>query len=88
MDKLKDMTGVTSSGAGRQMKYPYTLTAQIRQFPFKYYYNNQIYFRYWLYGIAISFPIFVWIGSKVNSPANVKKFADAKAKEEAEHHAH
>jgi hypothetical protein len=33
------------AAAARKMAYPYTLGAQVMQFPFKYYYNNSWVFK-------------------------------------------
>lgn len=43
---------------GRRMKYPYTYTAQIAQFPYKHYWKHSWLARYWVYGIIASFPLF------------------------------
>lgn len=43
---------------GRPMKYPYTFSAKIAQFPYKFYYQNSWLARYWLFGIAAAFPLF------------------------------
>jgi len=72
----------------RTMKYPYTLTAQIKQFPYKWMFKNQWIFRYWIYGCVVSLPVFWKISKMANSPENKKKWADSRAKEAAEaaHH--
>lgn len=43
---------------GRPMKYPYTFSAKIAQFPYKFYWKNSWLARYWIYGMVVSFPLF------------------------------
>lgn len=49
---------------GRPMKYPYTYTAKLAQFPYKYYFKHSWYFRYWTYSLALTFPLIVFIHNK------------------------
>ncbi|KAI8424740.1 hypothetical protein MSG28_006691 [Choristoneura fumiferana] len=79
---------VTMSDAapGRPMKFPYTISAKIAQFPFKYYVSNQWIWKYWMAGIVISVPIFYKIHKLANSPENVSKWAEMRRKEAAGHH--
>lgn len=51
-----------ADAAGRPMKYPYTMTSKLVQFPFKHYYNTHWGFRYWVFGIFVSMPLFYKIG--------------------------
>ncbi|XP_063871323.1 uncharacterized protein LOC135106335 [Scylla paramamosain] len=71
--------------SGRMMKYPYTFTGKIAQFPWGYYTKNVWLFKYYGFGVAACIPIFMWIQKMSNSPENVAKF-EAKKKAEAEHH--
>ncbi|CAG9128079.1 hypothetical protein JYU34_018388 [Plutella xylostella] len=75
-----------SDAPARPMKYPYTISAKIAQFPMKYYVQNQWIWRYWMAGILVSAPIFYKIHKLANSPENVKIWAENKRKEEASHH--
>lgn len=43
---------------GRPMKYPYTYTAKIAQFPYKHYFKHSWLARYWIYSIIICTPLF------------------------------
>lgn len=43
---------------GRPMKFPYTFSAKIAQFPLKFHIQNQWVWKYWVAGIVLSFPIF------------------------------
>ncbi|XP_013135660.1 PREDICTED: uncharacterized protein LOC106101095 [Papilio polytes] len=70
----------------RPMKFPYTFSAKIAQFPLKYYLQNQWVWRYWFIGIGVSLPIFYKIHKMANSPENVSKWAEIRRKEAAEHH--
>lgn len=42
----------------RPMKFPYTFSAKIAQFPLKFYIQNQWIWKYYLVGLAISLPVF------------------------------
>jgi len=77
-----------SGQVDREMKYPYTLTAKLRQFPYKYHFNNLWMFRYYLYAVGVSTPLFLYFHRLANSPANVAKYEEFKRKEAAEHAAH
>lgn len=46
---------------GRPMKYPYTYSAKIARFPYKFYFNNSWYFRYWCYSLVATFPLIVYL---------------------------
>ncbi|XP_012215392.1 uncharacterized protein roh [Linepithema humile] len=65
---------MSESGSYRPMKYPYTLSAKVAQFPFRYYVNHSWMFKYWLIGIGISLPLFYKIQKLSYSPENVKKW--------------
>jgi len=45
----------------RRMRYPYTFTAKIAQFPYKYYAKHSWLYKYWLVGVVVSIPIFYQI---------------------------
>lgn len=60
-DYVKNSRHIMSEGAsapGRPMKFPYTLSAKIAQFPFKHYFNNQWIWRYGAISCLICLPIF------------------------------
>lgn len=46
---------------GRPMKYPYTYTAKIARFPYKFYFQNSWLFRYWCYSLVATFPLIVFL---------------------------
>ncbi|KAK2716549.1 hypothetical protein QYM36_006884 [Artemia franciscana] len=69
----------------RRMKYPYTISAKIAQFPHRFYFEKSRHYRWWFYGMAASLPLFFWISSVANSPANIRA-AEEKKRKEAEHH--
>ncbi|XP_068234122.1 uncharacterized protein roh [Palaemon carinicauda] len=58
--------------SGRMMKYPYTLTAKIAQFPLGYYVKNQWIFKYYIISLGLCIPVFSWIQKQVNTPANIE----------------
>jgi len=70
------------------MKYPYTLSAKVAQFPYKFHWNNNWLFRYYFYGLAVSAPFFYWINSIANSPEAKAKHREYLAKQKAEHGHH
>ncbi|CAK1583951.1 unnamed protein product [Parnassius mnemosyne] len=70
----------------RPMKFPYTFSAKIAQFPLKYYIQNQWIWRYWFIGMGVCLPVFYKINKMANSPENVSKWAEIRRKEAAEHH--
>jgi len=72
----------------REMKYPYTLAAKVRQFPWKFHFNNNWIFRYYIFGVMASTPLFMWFHKQANSPANKAKYEEFKRKEAAEHAEH
>ncbi|XP_076667327.1 reduction of Rh1 isoform X2 [Andrena cerasifolii] len=59
---------------GRPMKYPYTLSAKIAQFPYAYYYKHSWVFKYWVLGCLVTAPIFYKIQKMSYSPENVEKW--------------
>ncbi|XP_068619218.1 uncharacterized protein roh [Battus philenor] len=75
-----------SETPSRPMKFPYTISAKIAQFPLKYYLQNQWIWRYWFIGIGVSLPVFYKIHKMANSPENVSKWAEIRRKEAAGHH--
>ncbi|XP_018322973.1 uncharacterized protein LOC108735490 [Agrilus planipennis] len=72
--------------AGRPMKFPYTFSAKIAQFPFKFYFQNNWVFKYYLISVVVCTPIFYKISRLANSPENKAKWAEIRRKEAAEHH--
>jgi len=73
-------------GSPKTMKYPYTLGAQIAQFPYKFYWDNNWNFKYYIIAVIASFPVFYKINGLANSPGNVEKWAEIRRKEKEEHH--
>ncbi|XP_070159947.1 uncharacterized protein Roh isoform X1 [Polyergus mexicanus] len=58
----------------RPMKYPYTLLGKIAQFPFKYYMQHSWLFKYTVFAVGVSLPIFYKIQKLSYSPENVQKW--------------
>lgn len=52
------MVDTAEKPPGRPMKYPYTFSAKLAQFPWKFYYNNQWIFRYWGLSVILCLPVF------------------------------
>ncbi|XP_050036817.1 uncharacterized protein roh [Dermacentor andersoni] len=83
--KAAAAAGATS----RRMKYPYTLTAKIAQFPYKFHFKNFWLIRYYLCGGLVIYMVFMVypIHKAVNSPANVEAHKKLMRKV-AEQHGH
>lgn len=43
---------------GRPMKFPYTFSAKIAQFPYKFYFQKQWMWKFYIFGVAASIPVF------------------------------
>lgn len=52
------MSDAAAKPVGRPMKFPYTFSAKIAQFPYKFYIQKQWIWRYYLIGVAVSIPLF------------------------------
>ncbi|XP_019865353.1 uncharacterized protein LOC109594569 isoform X2 [Aethina tumida] len=71
---------------GNPMKYPYTFTAKMAQFPWKHYFKNQWIWKYYAVSLLVCIPVFKSISNLSNSPENVAKWAEIRRREAAEHH--
>lgn len=63
MKALKEKVPVPapgSAGPARPMKFPYTFSAKLAQFPFKHYYDNNWVCRYYIYGVLLGLPLFYY----------------------------
>lgn len=69
--------------SGRPMKFPYTLSAQIAQFPFMHYYNHprSWILKYWLLANVVCLPVFYSIQKLSYNPENVKKWNEIHRKQ-------
>ncbi|EFA07232.1 uncharacterized protein roh [Tribolium castaneum] len=70
----------------RPMKFPYTFSAKIAQFPFKHHMKHNWVWRYYPLAVLLCIPVFAKISKLSNSPENVAKWAEIRRKEAAEHH--
>lgn len=52
------MAEAPAEAPGRPMRYPYTFSAKIAQFPFKHYINNQWIWKYYLIAVGCCIPLF------------------------------
>ncbi|KAJ8914555.1 hypothetical protein NQ315_010019 [Exocentrus adspersus] len=71
-------------GPSRPMKFPYTFSAKLAQFPYKFYYQNNHMVRYYCYAVVACLPVFMYISRLSNSPANKEKWAEIRRKEHEE----
>lgn len=53
------------------MKYPYTFSAKIAQFPLKFHATNQWIWKYWLISVVICTPVFYKIHKLGNATARL-----------------
>jgi hypothetical protein len=63
------MAGEAAEVPARPMKYPYTFSAKIAQFPLKFHVQNNWVWRYYLIAVGVCIPIFYKIDrlGKLNS---------------------
>ncbi|KAK9730111.1 hypothetical protein QE152_g15462 [Popillia japonica] len=80
------MADAAKAGPLRPMKFPYTISAKIAQFPWKHYFGKQFIWKYYIGGVLVCIPLFKKISNLSNSPENVAKWAEIRRKEAAEHH--
>ncbi|XP_023226734.1 uncharacterized protein LOC111627402 [Centruroides sculpturatus] len=71
----------------KPMKYPYTFSAKLAQFPYMWHLKNQWWMRYLCYAFVASYPLFLYIHKKVNSPEAVAAWEEKQRQIAArEHH--
>jgi hypothetical protein len=75
-----------SGPPSRPMKYPYTFSAKIAQFPLKYYIKNQWIWKYYSMAVLVCLPVFYSIGKLSKSPENKAKWAEMRKRQATEHH--
>ncbi|KAJ8959879.1 hypothetical protein NQ318_011615 [Aromia moschata] len=68
----------------RPMKFPYTFTAKVVQFPFKFYFKNNWIYRYYCFAFVACLPVFLYIQRLSNTPSNKEKWAAIQRKEHEE----
>ncbi|GFY73067.1 hypothetical protein TNIN_408171 [Trichonephila inaurata madagascariensis] len=69
----------------KHMKYPYTMTAKIVRFPYKWHWDNFWFPRFIVASMILTSPFFIYIHRKVNTPEN-KAFWAEKHKQERKYH--
>lgn len=80
---VKLFSAMSAEKVDRRMKFPYTFTARLVQFPYKYYYNqkNAWVFRYGLYAAILTLPVFYKIEKLSFNEENVKKWNEIHRRE-------
>lgn len=69
------------------MKFPYTMSAKIAQFPYFFYMKNNNIWMYYPLGCLVSLYFIIKIHVVVNSEENVKSWAESQRRAaEKEHH--
>lgn len=68
------------------MKYPYTFSAKIAQFPIFFYMRNNYIWMYYPWGILISVYFFGIIHNVVNSDENKRSWAESQRKAHEKEH--
>lgn len=69
--------------SGRHMKFPYTFSAKVAQFPLFFYMKNNNIWMYWPVGWVITFLVFVKIHRLANSSENKSSWAETQRKNAA-----
>ncbi|XP_065155892.1 uncharacterized protein [Atheta coriaria] len=77
--------GPVRISSGVPMKFPYTFTAKLIQFPWKYYIRNQWIWKYYFIAVIVSIPVFKKISNLSNSKENKAKWAEMQRKEKHKH---
>ncbi|CAB3241982.1 unnamed protein product [Arctia plantaginis] len=89
IEKVWRDNGFIAGKSGRHMKFPYTLSAKIAQFPVFFYMKNNWIWMYWPVGASVSLYVFAKIHALANSEANVKSWQQTQLKNaEKEAHGH
>ncbi|XP_014205971.1 uncharacterized protein LOC106637621 [Copidosoma floridanum] len=65
----------------RPMRFPYTYTAKIAQFPYKFYFKHSWGFKYWVIASVLCLPVFYKLQKMSYSPENVKNWDEIHRKE-------
>ncbi|RVE45767.1 hypothetical protein evm_000602 [Chilo suppressalis] len=87
IDKALKESGALAGKSGRHMKFPYTLSAKIAQFPFLHYTKHNFIWMYYPVGILVSSYFFFKIHLLSNSESNKRSWAEIQRKAaEKEHH--
>ncbi|KFB36672.1 AGAP000669-PA-like protein [Anopheles sinensis] len=71
--------------AKRRMKFPYTLSAKVVQFPTQHYLKTQWIWRYYFVAFGMSIPLFYKLHQLANDPANQANWAETKRKHHESH---
>jgi len=77
---MADQKGGGASSMGRVMKFPYTFSAQVAQFPLKFYMNNNWMWKYYAIALGVCIPIFYKIGKASNTPENKRVWDENRRK--------
>ncbi|BFZ11894.1 hypothetical protein BsWGS_14933 [Bradybaena similaris] len=67
-------------GGGEQFKYAYTIYSKLQQFPYKFYWKHARLFRFSCYTAPFVLLCFSYLGKLTQSPDNVKKWDEIRAK--------
>lgn len=57
------MADAAKVGPLRPMKFPYTMSAKLTQFPWKHYFGKQFIWKYYIGGVLVCIPLFKKISS-------------------------
>ncbi|CAK1582102.1 unnamed protein product [Parnassius mnemosyne] len=72
--------GIIAGKSGRHMKFPYTISAKIAQFPIFYYMKHNNIWMYYPLGIAVGFYFIAKIHAMSNSEENKRNWAETQRK--------
>lgn len=60
--------------SSRRMKFPYTFSAKLVQFPFKFYWNRNPPFKYYIIAIFCSTPVFYKLGQMCKKAVRAESY--------------
>ncbi|KAI5706277.1 hypothetical protein M8J75_006562 [Diaphorina citri] len=85
VNKSENMADAAKS-SGRPMEYPYTYSAKLARFPYKFYLTKQWIWKTMPFALLIVAPLYYKLSKLSNSPENVAKWKEIRRKELEGHH--
>ncbi|XP_060800382.1 uncharacterized protein LOC132901795 [Amyelois transitella] len=88
LEKAARASGFVAGKSGRHMKFPYTFSAKIAQFPIFFYCKHNRTWMYYPWSCMLSFYFFGKIHAIVNSDENKRSWAETQRKAAEKEHEH
>ncbi|KAG6440417.1 hypothetical protein O3G_MSEX001321 [Manduca sexta] len=87
IEKYLRASDIIAGKSGRHMKFPYTMSAKIAQFPYFLYMKKNFIWMYYPFGFLGALYVFSIIHEMANSEGNKRSWAESQRKiAEKEHH--